>query len=306
MMVDRYLWGSVTRISPEAPVPVVRVERQSDALGGAGNVARNIIALGGHALPMGLHGDDADAQHLIGLCRNAGLRVDGLLGVPGRPTTVKTRLVAHHQHVVRFDREEDGPVAGEVAASLAHRAVAALADADALIVSDYDKGALSAEVLQGTLPEAARRGLPIVVDPKVRLMPYYRPATVVTPNVREASEETGVRVRSDADLVQAGRKLLAQLGCPHLLLTLGERGMLLLSAAGGSLTVPTVAREVFDVSGAGDTVVATLALALAARATMEESVMLANQAAGVVVGKLGTAAVTRDELLEAVARSQVG
>lgn len=301
LMVDRFLWGNVCRISPEAPVPVVRVESESASLGGAGNVARNVVALGGVAIPVGVHGEDADGALLTRLFSQAGIGVSGLLAVADRPTTIKTRIVAHHQHVVRFDREEDDPPAGAVVQALTARAIAALENANALVVSDYEKGALSGELLDTVLPEAARRGLPIVVDPKIRLMPHYRPVTVVTPNARETAEAAGVRVRADADLEQAGQLLLARLGCPWLLITRGERGMLLLSRDGPSLAVPTRAREVFDVSGAGDTVVATLALALTAGAAMPEAVMLSNLAAGVVVGKLGTASLTRVELLEACA-----
>ena len=299
-MVDRFIWGSVTRISPEAPVPVVSVERDSASLGGAGNVARNVRSLGGRAVLVGLHGGDADGDLLIRLCREAGIPVAGLVPVAGRPTSVKTRIVAHHQHVVRFDREDDGPVAAGVVATLRGRALAMLGEVDALIVSDYDKGALSPELLQVVLPEAQRRGLPVVVDPKVRLMPHYRPAGVVTPNAREAAEAAGFRVRSEADLHAAGRRLLDLLGCPHLLITRGEHGMLLLSADGEAVAVPTVAREVFDVSGAGDTVVATLGMALAAGAAMQEAAVLANQAAGIVVGMVGTGTVTAAQLEEAL------
>lgn len=299
LMVDRFIWGSVTRISPEAPVPVVRVERDSASLGGAGNVARNVVSLGGRVSPVGPLGDDPDGDTLTGLFREAGIGVEGLVRVAGRPTSVKTRIVAHHQHVVRFDREDDAPVEEKVAGVLRLRAVAALEGADALIISDYDKGGLSPGLLQAVLPEAHRRGLPIVIDPKVRLMPHFHPASVVTPNTREAAEAAGVKVRSLADLQAAGRRLLSLLGSPYLLITRGESGMLLLSAGGGSLEVPTVAREVFDVSGAGDTVAATLGLALASGAAMEEAVVLANLAAGVVVGKLGTASLSRGELLQA-------
>jgi D-beta-D-heptose 7-phosphate kinase/D-beta-D-heptose 1-phosphate adenosyltransferase len=246
-----------------------------------------------------LHGDDADGDRLVALCRESGLDLSGLVRAPGRPTTVKTRIVAHHQHVVRFDREEDTPANDESAVALRDRALAALEGARALVVSDYDKGALSPALLQAVLPEARRGKLPTVVDPKVRLMPFYRPATVVTPNVKEASEAAGVKVRTDADLIVAGQRLLERLECPHLLITRGERGMLLLSADGASMEVPTKAREIYDVSGAGDTVAATLALALAAGATMAEGVILANLAAGVVVGKLGTASLAAEELLRA-------
>ena len=299
-MIDRFIWGRVTRISPEAPVPIVREERRSASLGGAGNVARNIQALGGRASLAGLVGEDADGRDLAGLCAEAGLPADGIVAVAGRPTTVKTRIVAHHQHVVRLDREEDGTVSSAAGAALRARALEAVSAAQVLVVSDYDKGAIGPDLLQAVLTEASRRGLPVVVDPKTRLMDHYRPATIVTPNARETAEAWGRPVGTDADLEEAGRALLRRLGSPWLLVTRGERGMLLLAEGGEAIEVPARAREVFDVSGAGDTVVATLALALAAGATVPEAVVLANHAAGVVVGKLGTAALDRGELLQAV------
>lgn len=300
LMLDRFIWGSVSRISPEAPVPIVREERRSASLGGAGNVARNVRALGGRVALAGLVGDDADGRDLRSLCDEAGIAADGILAVPGRPTTVKTRIVAHHQHVVRFDREEDGAAPDSAAAALRTRALEAIASSQVLIVSDYDKGAIGADLLKAALGEASRRGLPVVVDPKTRLMDHYRPATIVTPNARETAEAWGRPVRTDADLQAAGRALLERLGSPWLLITRGERGMLLLPAQGEAIEVPARAREVFDVSGAGDTVAATLALALASGATVVEAVILANHAAGVVVGKLGTAALDPGELLQAV------
>jgi rfaE bifunctional protein kinase chain/domain len=299
IMLDRFLWGSASRISPEAPVPVVRIERDSAGLGGAGNVCRNSVALGAAAMPIGVHGDDAEGEILLSLCRSGGIPTDGLVRAAGRPTTVKTRVVAQHQHVVRFDREEDGPLDAAVSRALEQRVLESLPGAGALVISDYDKGVLSAGLLAAILPAAASRGIPVVVDPKVRLFSHYAPATVVTPNMHEASEAAGMRLRTDEEVEAAGQKLLGSLGCPHLLITRGERGMVLHSAGSGSIAIPAVAREVFDVSGAGDTVVATLALALASGATMQEAALLANQAAGVVVGRLGTAVLTRAELLDA-------
>jgi len=299
-MIDRFIWGRVSRISPEAPVPIVREERRSASLGGAGNVARNVQALGGRVSLAGLVGDDADGRDLSRLCSEAGLAADGIVAVPGRPTTVKTRIVAHHQHVVRLDREEDGSAPEAAGSALRARALEAVAAAQVLVVSDYDKGAIGPDLLGAVLAEASRRGLPVVVDPKTRLMDHYRPATIVTPNARETAEAWGRPVRTDADLEEAGRALLRRLSSPWLLVTRGERGMLLLPARGETIEVPARAREVFDVSGAGDTVVATLALALASGAEMVEAVILANHAAGVVVGKLGTAALDREELLRAI------
>jgi len=300
-MLDQFVWGAVSRISPEAPVPVVRLERESHSLGGAGNVVRNVMTLGGGATLVGVRGDDPAGDQAERLCREAGIPTSGLVTAPGRPTTVKMRVIAHHQHVVRVDREEDGPLDSGAARDLAEKALSSLPRAQALVVSDYDKGAVSADLLQALLPEAARRGLPIVIDPKVRLFRHYRPATVVTPNAREAMEASGLPGRSDRDFEVIGGRLLALLGTDSVLITRGERGMLLLKAGGGSLSIPAAAREVFDVTGAGDTVVAVMALALAAGASLEESAIMANHAAGVVVGKVGTAALTREELSRAVA-----
>jgi D-glycero-beta-D-manno-heptose-7-phosphate kinase len=301
LMLDQFVWGRVSRISPEAPVPVVRQERESFSLGGALNVARNIVALGGRAVPVGVRGEDREGDQIEHLCRGSGIPTEGLIVERGRPTTLKMRVVAHHQHVVRVDREEIGPLDPAGARAVRESALAALQGADALVISDYDKGTVSVNLLEAVLPEAARRRIPIVVDPKVRLFPHYRPATVVTPNAREASEAAGMPGGSERDIEAIGRKLLGILGSPHLLITLGERGMLLLGTRSEMLSIPTVAREVFDVTGAGDTVVAALSLALAAGATMEEGAILANQAAGVVVGKVGTAALTREELQASIA-----
>jgi D-beta-D-heptose 7-phosphate kinase/D-beta-D-heptose 1-phosphate adenosyltransferase len=299
-MLDQFVWGSVSRISPEAPVPVVRLERETVSLGGAGNVARNIMALGAAALPVGVLGDDRDGDLLARLCREAGLPTEGLMVAPARPTTLKMRVIAHHQHVVRVDRETDAPLPATETRALRDRAVGCLERVQGLVISDYDKGAISPDLLGAILPEAARRGLPVVVDPKVRNFPHYRPATVVTPNAREAMEASGMRARTDEEFEAAGRALLALLACPYVLITRGERGMLLLDGRGGSLSIPAVAREVFDVTGAGDTVAATLALALSAGASAEEGAILSNHAAGVVVGKVGTAVLSLDELLRAV------
>jgi D-beta-D-heptose 7-phosphate kinase/D-beta-D-heptose 1-phosphate adenosyltransferase len=297
LMIDRFIWGRVSRISPEAPVPVVRHEEESQALGGAANVARNITMLKAVAIPVGARGGDREGAEFERICRESGLPTEGLVVDPGRPTTLKMRVIAHHQHVVRVDREEQRPLEGQPAVALRERALELLDRVQAVIISDYDKGCITPELLQAVLPEAERRRVPIVVDPKVRLFRHYRPATVVTPNAREAMEAAGISARSDEELKGVGRKLMDLLGCPHLLITRGEHGMMLLDAGGGALTVPTMAREVFDVTGAGDTVAATLALALAAGAEMGEAAMLANLAAGLVVGKVGTAAPTPAELL---------
>ena len=297
LMIDQYLWGNVSRISPEAPVPVVRLERESFRLGGAGNVVNNLVALGSRAIPAGVRGDDRFGELLETYCREAGVPVEGMIVAPGRPTTVKTRVIAHGQQVVRVDREVDTQPDAAVARRLQEKALALLEGVQGVIVSDYDKGALSPALLEALLPEAVRRRLPVIVDPKIRLFRHYGPATVVTPNAREAMEAGGGVARSEDEFEALGRRILEMLGCPYLLITRGERGMLLMDKAGASLSIPASAREVYDVTGAGDTVAATLALAVAAGATMPEAALLANHAAGVVVGKVGAATLTVRDLL---------
>jgi D-glycero-beta-D-manno-heptose-7-phosphate kinase len=297
-MIDQYLWGNVSRISPEAPVPVVRLERESFRLGGAGNVVNNLVALGSRAVPAGVRGDDRQGDLLETFCRDTGIPTDALVVAAGRPTTVKTRVIAHNQQVVRVDREVDSPLDAAVAERLKERVLSALAGAQGLVVSDYDKGGVSAELLAALLPEAARRRLPVVVDPKVRLFPHYRPATVVTPNTREAMEAAGLAARTEAEFDAVGRKLLDLLDSPYVLITRGERGMLLVRREGGNVRIAATGREVFDVTGAGDTVAATLVLSLAAGASMEEAALLANRAAGVVVGRIGAATLSARDLLD--------
>jgi D-glycero-beta-D-manno-heptose-7-phosphate kinase len=299
-MIDQYLWGTVSRISPEAPVPIVRLERENFRLGGAGNVVNNLTALGARAIPAGLRGEDRYGDMLEMLFREAGISTDALVVDLGRPTTVKTRVIAHHQQVVRVDREMDRPVDPAVADRLEKSALACIERVQGLLISDYDKGGISAELLAGVLPEAARRGIPVVVDPKVRLFPHYRPATIVTPNAREAMEAAGLTARSDEEFEAVGRRLLEILDCPHVLITRGEHGMLLMNRSGEARKISATAREVFDVTGAGDTVAATLLLALAAGATVEEAALLSNCAAGVVVGRIGTATLTARDLLDVI------
>ena len=299
-MIDQYLWGNVSRISPEAPVPVVRLERESFRLGGAGNVVNNLLSLGARPILAGVRGDDRQGELLEKFCRDSGLTTEALIVAPGRPTTVKTRVIAHNQQVVRVDREVDGPIEAEVTRRLQERSMRLLEQAQGLIISDYDKGALSPGLLAALLPEAARLHLPIVIDPKVRLFRHYRPATVVTPNAREAMEAAGMVARTDEEFEAIGRRLMELLGSASLLITRGDRGMLLQEKAGRSVVIPATAREVYDVTGAGDTVVATLALGLTAGASIQEAALLASRAAGVVVGKVGAASLTVEELLESI------
>jgi rfaE bifunctional protein kinase chain/domain len=298
VMLDAFIWGKVARISPEAPVPVVEILRETHRLGGSTNVAANISALGGVPIPIGVVGRDTAAQHIEELLLETRIEAHGLLRV-ARPTTLKTRIIAHNQQVVRTDRETREPLSSDANKDLAALFMQYLPRAAAVIISDYDKGVVNRELLAMILPEARRAGVPVYLDPKVHHADYYRPITLITPNHREAELLSGMMIDSETALEEAGRKLLVRFECEYALITRGELGMSLFSASGqvGPHHLPTFAREVFDVTGAGDTVIATLALARAAGATMEESAIIANHAAGIAVGKVGTATVSRSELL---------
>ena len=299
-MLDRYLAGSVDRISPEAPVPVVRVENERVALGGAANVAAGVVALGARCQIVATVGDDASGQTLRELMASHGAAAEYLVTDPTRPTTEKTRGLSRHQPILRIDRESAAPVDSGVAASLEARALEALATADVLVLEDYDKGVLSPGLSALLLTEAARRGVPSVVDPKLRHFFDFQGAWLFKPNARELAAALGLEQapREEHEL----RPLLDRLGCENLLLTLGEEGMVLLSRdRPGQCRIPSRAREVFDVTGAGDTVIATIAAALLGGADPPLAAALANVAAGIEVGRLGAVPVTRDELLDELA-----
>jgi D-beta-D-heptose 7-phosphate kinase/D-beta-D-heptose 1-phosphate adenosyltransferase len=302
VMLDEFLWGKVARISPEAPVPVVEVQRQSYHAGGAGNVAVNVRALGGAATLLAVVGRDAAAETLHERLAAAGIETSLASADGGRPTTVKTRIIAHQQQIVRADREQSEPIPRALEDELLRRFRKALPQAHALVVSDYQKGVVTPRVMRALVAGARRRRLPLLVDPKVRHFKLYRGADLITPNQQEAEQATGIRIRSQADLAAAGARILRQLRCRAVLVTRGEHGMALFQRGARPLQIDATAREIFDVTGAGDTVIATLALALAARAPLPLAARLANHAAGVVVGKLGTASVAPDELLAALRR----
>jgi D-beta-D-heptose 7-phosphate kinase/D-beta-D-heptose 1-phosphate adenosyltransferase len=301
VMLDEFIWGDVSRISPEAPVPVVDVKRESTHLGGAANVLANLLSLGADGCVVGIIGNDyaADRIRLSLKEKSSSQRDECLIAAEGRPTTIKTRIVAHHQMVVRADREHRTPVNGEIEQRIISVALAALQNADALVVSDYDKGVITRRILESVLPEAYER-MPVLIDPKLRNFDWYRPATLVTPNHHEAFRLTGVDDSSESPLQTAATRIREILACDAVLITRGDRGMVLFERDNPPVEVNTAAREVFDVTGAGDTVIATLALALAAGASMTEAALLANQTAGIVVGKLGTATATKDELLDSI------
>jgi D-beta-D-heptose 7-phosphate kinase/D-beta-D-heptose 1-phosphate adenosyltransferase len=299
VMLDEFLWGRVSRISPEAPVPVVQVTGQSFHLGGAGNVAANLRSLGGGAVLAGIVGRDAAGGRVREALAAAGVDSRLVEVGRGRPTTVKTRVVAHGQQVVRADREDAADVPAGAETALVEWVRRDLPSCGALVISDYQKGVVTASLLKRVLPLARRHRVSVLVDPKVHHFRLYRGATVVTPNQLEAEQATGLPLRSPAEVVAAGRRILSLLGCRAVLVTRGEHGMSLLERGRPPLHVPTAAREVFDVTGAGDSVIATMALALAAGATLPEAAVLANCAAGVVVGKVGTAQASPDEVLAA-------
>lgn len=300
VMLDEFVWGRVGRISPEAPVPVVEVTDESFHLGGAGNVAASVRALGGRAALAGVVGGDAAGERVRRALAVAGVEDQLVLVSPDRPTTLKTRIIAHSQQVVRADREDARDVTGRTLEALVEGLRREIASADALVVSDYQKGVVTPALLSRVLPLARRRHRPVLVDPKVRHFRQYRGVTVVTPNQLEAEQATGLRLQGPEDLEAVGRRILSLLGCRAALVTRGDQGMSLFERGRPSLHVPAAAREVFDVTGAGDSVIATLALALAAGASLPEAAFLANAAAGVVVGKVGTAQASPDEVLAAV------
>jgi len=306
VMLDEFVWGDVTRISPEAPVPVVNIRRESVRLGGAANVLANLVALGAQASVVGVVGRDGAGERLRAELDGAGAldTTDNLIIDESRPTTIKTRIIAHNQLVVRADRERRTSVDAPTEEQLIHALGAALSEADAFVVSDYDKGAVTPRVLAEILPRAFEQNIPVLVDPKIRNFDAYRPATLVTPNHHEALRLTNTEDDTDEGMARAARLIRARLDCQSVLITRGEQGMMLLEAEADPVYVATVAREVYDVTGAGDTVIATLAAALAAGASLVEAAALANHAAGIVVGKLGTATASVDELINSF-RSEV-
>lgn len=299
LMLDTYLRGGASRISPEAPVPVVRVEQEWRALGGAANVAANLVALGARAPLVGVLGADFAAREFGAVCDELGIDRDGVLSIHGRPTTLKTRVLVGYQQVARYDRESEDDVSPADAEGLRARVERLAEDADALVLEDYDKGVLVPGVIEAALDSARRRQIPVVVDPKARRFFQYAGCTVFKPNLTELANALRAPVRpDDEEWMERTRK---HLECDHLLLTLGSAGMALMPAHGGGLLrIPAIARSVYDVSGAGDTVTAVVAAALAAGATPVESAILATHAAGIEVGKAGVATVAPGEILASV------
>ena len=296
IILDHYIWGRVSRISPEAPVPVVEVTRESFLLGGAANVANNIVSLGGRASVIGINGQDIAGEALMNILRDKGVNCDGIF-TENRPTTVKTRVIAHNQQVVRFDREDKKYVDGKILKGILGYINSVLFHYDAVIVSDYQKGMISEELISDIVKKAKPKEMFIAVDRKVGHFDFYKGVSLITPNVMEASSGSNIEIRDDKTLLKAGRSLLKKLSCKAVLITRGEQGMSLFEK--NKVThIPTVARKVYDVTGAGDTVISAFTLASASGANMEEAAVIANHAAGLVVAEVGTAVATPEQLLK--------
>lgn len=306
LMLDEFIWGEARRISPEAPAPVVDVKRETWHLGGAGNVVSNLLELGARAVPIGVVGADEAAKMVRERFAERYARIDGVITDGSRPTTRKTRVVAHsgrqYQQIVRADREDRSPVSNLIEDRIIAAFNQAISSADAVIVSDYDKGLLTPRVLREVIGAGRSRTRMVCLDPKIRNFAHYREVDVITPNQREAERASGVEITDASTLGAAARRIRDLTDSKNVLITRGELGMSLLDAEGEMTHIPTMAREVYDVTGAGDTVIATLTLSLASGASLNEAAIIANHAAGIVVGKVGAAAVSRDELLAALKR----
>jgi D-beta-D-heptose 7-phosphate kinase/D-beta-D-heptose 1-phosphate adenosyltransferase len=302
IMADHFIWGNVSRISPEAPVPVVEVRKDSFMLGGCANVLNNIFAMGGRVHLAGVIGTDETGKRLLAEFRSRGVDTDGIVVEAGRPTTLKTRIVAHGQQVVRFDREDRKPVQAKSIRKILSYIESLRDDLGALVVSDYSKGVVTRPLLEGIRKVIAGRPIFTCVDPKQRDFSLYQGFDIVTPNHYEAGRAAGEEMQNGQDHIRVGMKLLQQYDFKALLMTRGEEGMSLFERDGRMrhTAFPAEAREVFDVTGAGDTVIGVLALSLAAGASFREAAYLANHAAGIAVGKSGTATVTREELKSAL------
>jgi len=299
LMVDHFIWGSVSRISPEAPVPVVQVLKESRLLGGSANVLHNIVSIGGMAAVSGIVGADESGQWMVNEFRKMGIDAEGVLVDSKRPTTIKTRIVAHSQQVVRFDREVRNPVGENHLKELIAYLKSVRDEIQAVIISDYGKGLVSEHLIQGIRSAFSDRKVNIFVDPKRNDFGIYRGADAITPNHLEAARAMGVEEINGPGFPQvekAANRLIRDMGLKALLITRGEEGMSLFEKGGSCFNIPAAAKAIYDVTGAGDTVIGVFALSVAAGADWREAAVLANHAAGIVVGKVGTATVTREEL----------
>ena len=304
IMMDQFLWGEVSRISPEAPVPIVRMERETFLLGGAANVVNNLLGLKGQVLLTGVIGPDGMGRRLIRKLQSLGTTTEGIVVEEGRPTALKTRVIAHHQQMVRVDREKIAPILPETLNTMLAIIRKNISRIQGIIVSDYGKGLVSQELMMELKKIAGKEAIPIVVDPKPPNLKWYDRVTLITPNHLEAEISVGKKIESKEDLVWAGRHLLKKIRCDSVLITRGQEGMTLFLKNKKIEHIPTVAQKVFDVTGAGDTVIATLILCLVSGMNMKKACVMANYAAGIVVGEVGTAAVQSDDLIRVLKESK--
>lgn len=301
LMVDEYIWGEVYRISPEAPVPIVEVQSESLRLGGAANVAHNIRSLGGEVVICGVVGNDFMGQKLKELMKTIGVATQGIFSEEGRLTTLKTRVIAHSQQIVRFDREIRENVSEKTTWQALEFMEAQLPEVNAVVLSDYAKGMITPKLLRRLIPLCKQKGKILTVDPKLSHFSEYRGVTLMTPNHQEAGMALNMKVKTEQDIILAGKKLIEQIDADAILITRGKEGMSLFERGNSQVShIAAMARTVYDVTGAGDTVIGVLTLALAAGGSLLHSVLLSNLAAGLVVGKIGTATVTPEELKEAL------
>lgn len=306
LMIDEYIWGKVERISPEAPVPVVEVSSELFNLGGAGNVANNLLNLGARVIINAVRGNDRHGDILVGILEDLKVPTDSIFVDPKRTTTVKTRIIAHTQQVARIDKEDRSLITDALRRKIINSYQEALPDIDALIISDYGKGVVSKKLIGEVVPPARKKGIPVCVDPKERNFPYYRNVSAITPNVKELSFGAGIKIEEYDHLIQAAHKVKSMLGCDMVLVTRGEHGMSLFEEDGHPVDIPTTAKAVFDVTGAGDTVIACFTLAWASGATPREAAIIANVAAGLVVAEVGAASVPWEKLSSACRENLCG
>jgi rfaE bifunctional protein kinase chain/domain len=300
LMLDRYIWGNVSRMSPEAPVPIVDMEQEQTRLGGAANVAMNIKSLGGDPMLIGVIGEDNSGRQLLELLRESDFKTDGIATDNSRPTTVKTRVIANNQHVVRIDREQKSDISGEMQKILLNQIRKNIKSIDGIIIEDYNKGVIVKNLIGEVISIANENQKIITVDPKFNNFFEYKNVTVIKPNRKEAEEAMGIRLKTDEDILIAGKTLIEKLHVKNVLLTRGEHGMSLFESDGKISHMPTKALTVSDVSGAGDTVISTLTMAIAGGSTIKEAATLANFAGGIVCGYAGIVPINRDELKKTI------
>jgi rfaE bifunctional protein kinase chain/domain len=304
IMMDEFLWGEVSRISPEAPVPIVKVEKETFLLGGAANVVNNLLGLKGQVLLAGVIGSDGMGRRLIKKLQSLGTATDGIVVEEGRPTAIKTRVIAHHQQVVRVDREKVGPIFPKTLRTILNIVKKNIPRIHGIIVSDYGKGVVSQELMAGLKEVVGNNSIPVLVDPKPQNIRWYEDVALITPNHLEAELAVGKKIESEEDLLWAGNHLLKKTKCKSVLITRGQEGMTLFLKNRKVEHIPTVAQKVFDVTGAGDTVIATLILSLVSGMNTIQACKMANFAAGIVVGEVGTSAVQAGDLIRVLQEAE--